>query len=283
MAEKLFFTDLAAANNPPQAIPATCSITTIAAASINDGEIFQLPDGSRNWVFEFDKNGSIVQDPGAGRIRIDVSAALTADQVRDAIIAAINGTGGPLQAFSGGAATVAVRNKFPGPFGNGTTLETVANAGFVLPNMAGGVMSGIALDDAAVIPGGTAFRAFKDYVIWLFSSAGAAQTTRAKVWGFREQIYQADTRGMSATPPTPDNGRGWIVSHVTSPGATDANRGFLNGGTAIAVDPLIANRLYYTERVADLASFSHLYLELIAVTGTFTAGVVADPTWQRRG
>jgi len=271
MAEKLFFTDLAASSNPPRAIPATCSITTVASASLVDGEIFQLWDGNKMWTFEFDKNGVIVGET-PGRIRIDVSAVLTADQVRDAIIAAINSTGGLLLASSGGAATVSVRNKQPGTHGNGNNLETVVNAGFVLTNMTGGVMDGIALED---------LRAYKDHLIWLFASSGAAIviSARFRLWGFREQIYQADTRA------TPDNERGWTLAPLTDRAATpaDGNRGYLNAGTAIGEDAP-ADRVHYTERVADLAAFSHLYLQMtdMAVAATFTAGIVGDPPWQRR-
>lgn len=273
MAQQLFFTDLAAANNPPQAVPATANMTTVAGANFVDGQVFALWDGNRLWWFELDSNASVGTTDGANKnILIDITGGATADNMRDRIITAVNASGMQLTAASGGAATVALRNKRPGAFGNANNFENVVDAGFVLPAMAGGVLSGIRMDDLA---------AYKDHVIWLFTSATAGVlTTRAKLWGWREHLYTSDTRA------TPDTQRGWITAPTASFGAaalTDANRGFLNGGTAIGEDGVIADRIYYSERVPDLAGFHAVYLELLTVTGTFTAGIYGDPPWQRRG
>lgn len=125
--------------NVAVAAKATGTITTTLAANILDGETFTLDDGINTpTVFEFDK----VPDGVAGtNVVVDISAAVTADDVRDAIITAITGVGGTLAmaATSGGAATVNLENDTVGQHGNTSQSETVVNAGFVITNMTGGV------------------------------------------------------------------------------------------------------------------------------------------------
>ena len=267
--EKLLFSNVTANMIRPRAIPATGTITTIAAASLVDGETFTLHDANRPWVYELDTNGVIVSDT-PGRVRVDISGGLSADGVRDAIIAAVNLTNSDLIATNNGAASVALRNKRPGVRGNQRSLETVANAGFILTDLTGGLIDGVAVEDLS---------AFKDWMFWIQASAGSvAMTGRFRVWGWRETIYQTDSR----TPP--DAERGWVIGPLGN-GGTDPNRGYLNAGVAIAEDAVIADRIYFTQSVADLAGFAFVYLQLTDVGGTgtaFTAGVYADPPWQRR-
>lgn len=112
-------------------------ITTVIQANIVDGETFTLDDGiNPPVVFEFDKAGDGVTP---GNTPVNIVAAVTANDVRDAIISAINGVGALLlmTATDGGAATVTLTQDVGGTHGNTTQTETVANVGFVLTDMTG--------------------------------------------------------------------------------------------------------------------------------------------------
>jgi hypothetical protein len=74
--------------------PATGSITAIAGSLIADGETFTLADGiNLPTVFEFDKNSSVTP----GNVPVPITNAMTAAQVAQAILSAINGVGAGLQ------------------------------------------------------------------------------------------------------------------------------------------------------------------------------------------
>ncbi len=122
-------------------VAATGTITTVAGASLVDGETFVLNDGINAAVtFEFDNNASVV--PTATLRAVAFTAGDSADTVRDTIIAAV--TAAPtlaISAVSGGAATVSLTNDNVGYFGNKTITETVANVGFVVAGMSGGTGS----------------------------------------------------------------------------------------------------------------------------------------------
>jgi len=120
---------------------ATGSITTIPVINLLDGETFTLDDGVHPpVVFEFDVSGNGVTP---GNILVDVSTDTTADDVRDTIIAAINGIGADflMTASNGGAATVSLAQDFGGSHGNTTQTDTVINVGFVVTDMTGGTDS----------------------------------------------------------------------------------------------------------------------------------------------
>lgn len=123
----------------PNTLP-TGTITTIPVAQLVDGETFTLDDGVNTAsVFEFDVAGDGVT---GGNVAVDVSSITTADEVRDAIISAINGLDPSIfliDAADGGAATVDLENPRVGNSGNTTSSDTVVDAGFVVTNMAGGV------------------------------------------------------------------------------------------------------------------------------------------------
>jgi len=141
---------------------ATGSITTVATASLVDGETFTLDDGVTAVTFEFDKTPDGVTP---GNVAIDISALTTADEVRDAIIGAIQGTGGfGITAADGGAATVSLTHIAGGTIGNTTSADTVANAGFIVTNMAGG------LDDGAFSTVLAAFATNKHKARWVLQS-----------------------------------------------------------------------------------------------------------------
>ena len=74
---------------------ASGSITTVAVASLVDAETFTLDDGVHPaTVFEFDKASDGVT---SGRVNVDVSTDVSADDVRDRIISAINTVGTSLE------------------------------------------------------------------------------------------------------------------------------------------------------------------------------------------
>jgi hypothetical protein len=128
---------------------ATGSITTIAVASLVDGETFTLDDGvNPARVFELDVTGDGVT---AGRVAVDVSGDTTADNVRDTIISVINAQNRSFfaqTASNGGAATVTLTQDLVGTPGNTTQSETVTNAGFVVTNMTTGADT-----DTFTVPG----------------------------------------------------------------------------------------------------------------------------------
>jgi hypothetical protein len=117
------------------------TITTVAKASLVDGETFTVDDGVNPPVtFEFDSNG--VWNPL--NIRINIVPLVTADDVKTAIIAAINGVGDTLlmSAIDGGAATVTLSQDIGGAQGNTAQSDTVVAPGFIITNMTGGITNG---------------------------------------------------------------------------------------------------------------------------------------------
>jgi hypothetical protein len=121
---------------------ATGTITTIAVASLLDNETFTIDDGvSPALVFEFNKSGTATIAPA--NVEVDISGDTTADNVRDTIITAINAVKSlnTIQASNGGAATVDLENVVPGTASNTTQSDTVANVGFVITNMTGGLQA----------------------------------------------------------------------------------------------------------------------------------------------
>ncbi len=117
---------------------ATGSITTIAGSVLADEETFTLTERAGvSHVFEFD-----LEDDGVtpGRVEIDIDGINdTADDVRDAIITAIQGVSQfEVTATNGGAATVSLENDRFGDEGNVTITDTVNNAGFTTSGMSGG-------------------------------------------------------------------------------------------------------------------------------------------------
>lgn len=118
----------------------TGTITTVAGNLIGQGETFQLRARAKDvFTFVFDKTGTLADEPKVRVVRI--TGAMTAAQVRDAIITAINRTPGlAMYASNGGAAQVNLLNALNGTAGNLAALpDTVADAGFVVSAMAGGV------------------------------------------------------------------------------------------------------------------------------------------------
>jgi hypothetical protein len=111
----------------------------MAQASLNDGELFSLDDGVNPPVtFEFDLEA--VAKVGPGRVRVDLSAAVTAGDVATEIVSSVNGVGATLAitATSGAAGTLTLSNDAVGSFGNTAIFRSIASAGFLVSGMTGG-------------------------------------------------------------------------------------------------------------------------------------------------
>jgi len=100
---------------------AIAGITTVTAASYTDGQTFQLTDTYGQFeIFEFDTGGGVTP----GNVAVDISAAVSANDVRDAIISAVNGTALEITATNGGSAQVLLDQNIGGARGNGTVPTT---------------------------------------------------------------------------------------------------------------------------------------------------------------
>jgi hypothetical protein len=113
---------------------ASGTISTIVSANHVNGEQMTLDDGwNPPTTFTFSNAPSALTD-------IDITGAVSADVMRDRIIAAINGIATlEIEATNGGAATVDLEHYRYGTRGNTTSSETVADVSFVLTNMTGGL------------------------------------------------------------------------------------------------------------------------------------------------
>jgi hypothetical protein len=127
------------------------SIATIASASHVNGEKLTLDDGY-NVPTEFTFSTSPSADTD-----IDITGAVSADVMRDRIIAAVNLIAADegalwLDATSGGAATVTLTHWRYHDRGNVTSwTETVTNSGFVLTQPTGG-LNGWVLEEKTTTP-----------------------------------------------------------------------------------------------------------------------------------
>jgi hypothetical protein len=251
-------TDATATIAAPTAVRRVVTITTVAAASLVDGDRFTVQDRTGAIkVFHFDKDGSVPTFP-ANQIRVDVSAALTADQVRDALIAAINTNGIDAVASSGGAATVTVTSNEPGA-DTLTVTENVANAGFIVAVTTAGTF-GTATPAVAptVSLGAIAARTGASDIIdgvakvWSSDAAtGVAKSVTLRLWGYdpRSRVFLPAGPGQAAAP--------------------DAPRGVLNLGQAIGEIAAGDDYIRYYETLREsLRGFSHLAVEVVAIANT---------------
>lgn len=130
---------------------AAARLVTPAPSALVDGETFTLTTtGGSTIVFEFDKAGNGV---GIGNTAIDISAATTEFEVRNAIISALNANGfssyiSPRAGLyvAGGdpanTAAVVITQTVSGAGGNTTPSDTVASASFSISSFTGGGMGG---------------------------------------------------------------------------------------------------------------------------------------------
>jgi len=117
--------------------------TTIAAALINPNpspavDYITLNDGVNSYVFQFTDATHALVMVGARAVLV---TGLSADQVRDAIIAAVNATDIRMTLSSGGAATVTVTQDDLGAMTGAAITDNVSNAGFVTTPLAGATNS----------------------------------------------------------------------------------------------------------------------------------------------
>lgn len=136
-----------------RAMKATGAITCIAKADFVDGETLTIGDGTHSVVFEFDVAGNGVTP---GRTAVDISGATTAASVAVILDAAINGitTGLTVTSTDNLDGTLSLENDATGALGNVVITETVANAGFLVSGMSGGVDENFGLCQLMARPGG---------------------------------------------------------------------------------------------------------------------------------
>jgi hypothetical protein len=103
-------------------------ITTVSGASLVDGETVTVDDGEGHIrTFELDSSDTIIY----GNIRVPFTALSTANEVRDALILAINDIERlRVTASSGGTATVRLVHQTSGGTGRIDVVDTVAAVGF---------------------------------------------------------------------------------------------------------------------------------------------------------
>ncbi len=122
----------------PGALKATGQLTTDTKANFTDAQTFTLNDGTQAaTVFEIDTTGGGVLP---GNVQVDISGDVTADDVRDTIIAAINGVGATLliTATNGGAATVSLQNNNNGTRGNVAITHNITAPAWAASGMSNG-------------------------------------------------------------------------------------------------------------------------------------------------
>lgn len=223
---------ITAANGAPTAVQAVNTITTVAGASLVDGDRFTIDDGKTVRIFEFDTDGQ-AKDRGLGSlapngplnvILIPFTGGLSADQIRDLVIAAVNGAGTlDVVASSGGAAAVAVTHNQPGA-NNVRVFETVANAGFTIAVTTAGSLSGVAaLRDRESID---------TLEIWTTGGAAPVSLT-CKLWAYthRSRRWNQVASGATAVPSTPIvpvSGNDASRAEVMPSGLANADRLYLD-------------------------------------------------------
>ena len=141
-------------------VKSTGSITVPAGggASLVDTETFTISDGVNTpTVFEFDSNSLIT----AGRTAVPFTGGDSQNTVRDAIITAVNGVGSTLKvtASIGGVGIVTLTADNFGAIPNVPLAETVADAGFLIAGMTGGVARVVTFEwDSAAVSAGNSSR-----------------------------------------------------------------------------------------------------------------------------
>jgi hypothetical protein len=136
------------------ATSATGTITVVAGSALVDTETFTLNDGvNPATIFEFDSGGGVTP----GHVAVAYTALDTIATVRTSVISAINGVLGTLLITAAPSATPGVINLINdgvGAAGNQAITETVADVGFIVTGMAGGVgtQSNISITTGARTP-----------------------------------------------------------------------------------------------------------------------------------
>ncbi len=123
-------------------VAATGTITCVAKVNLVDADFMTIGDGVQvARLFEFDVAGNGVT---SGRVQVDVSTDTTAAQVAARLRTAILATFPALSVVDNADGTLTVNHRWPGAGGNITMTETVANAGFLVAGLSGGVDAALA-------------------------------------------------------------------------------------------------------------------------------------------
>ncbi len=117
-------------------VKASGTVVCVAKASLVDTDYVTIGDGIQApKLYEFDTAGDGVT---AGRIQVNVSTDTSATDVANRLKTAIE-TNQPSLTVVNTTGTLAVTSKIPGTFANVTITENVANAGFTVTGLTGGV------------------------------------------------------------------------------------------------------------------------------------------------
>lgn len=119
-------------------VQASSTITTTSGALITEGDMIVLDDGINEPLgFEFDSDATLVY---ANNIQIPYTGSETPDQIRDLIIASVNGVGDALKitASNGGVGTVALLHDLEGTVGNTKLHDYTTPISFIVRDMRGG-------------------------------------------------------------------------------------------------------------------------------------------------
>lgn len=115
------------------------AIACVAKASLVDGDAFTLPTGHTFW---FDVGGAYVPSSGynATNVRLNVSGATTAESVAAIVKTGINASASTIRGLTtDGAGKLTLAETVAGSDQNGAIVEAVANAGFLVQGMSGGL------------------------------------------------------------------------------------------------------------------------------------------------
>ena len=126
-------------------VAATGSITTDLQNQFTDGDYFTMHDGTSLGLvtYYFDVTGGYLPPGGvwtATKVHVNISTDVTANDVRDRIILAINGATQVITASSGGAGLVSLVNDNIGAQGVQAMTKLSGSAVFAVAGMTGGTM-----------------------------------------------------------------------------------------------------------------------------------------------
>jgi len=117
---------------------ATGTITTGTGANMVAGKVITIDDGVNDpVVFEFVADAEDIADPA--NIPVVFAGTETAAEMRDLLLAAIQGSDLDITATSSGAASIALENDLAGTVGNVAITEDIAHVSYVVAGMSGGL------------------------------------------------------------------------------------------------------------------------------------------------
>lgn len=170
------------------AVAAVATFTEIAQASHVNGETFVLRDRAGVVVtFHYDVSGAYTPVGGynATNVRLNISGATTASDVATIVRAAVNAAAIAITA-SGATDQMIFTQDVAGIGGNTVTDDTVANAGFLSPDFAGG-------QDAVAEEHGINMQGYENAHVSVIPSGGANPTVRVYYWDDIAEVWvQAD-------------------------------------------------------------------------------------------